>query len=58
MYITPFERVKTLINKINELEDKLMNASFMPMVEQNRIHEEIKKYKAEMQQLERRTKPK
>jgi hypothetical protein len=58
MFITPFERVKNLMGKINELENKLMNASFMPMAEQKKIHEEIKKYKAEMELLERRTKPK
>ena len=46
------------MNKINELENKLMNSSFMPMVEQKKIHDEIKKYKAEMELLERRTKPK
>jgi len=33
MFITPFERVKNLMTKINELENKLMNSSFMPMVE-------------------------
>ncbi len=56
MMITPFERIKTLIGNIQKLEDKLMNAGFLPLAEQNKIHEEIRKYKEEIKLLERRTK--
>jgi hypothetical protein len=55
MYTTPFERIKTLVNNIQKLEDKLMNAGFLPMSEQQKIHAEIKKLKDEMDALERRT---
>jgi len=54
--ITPFERIKTLINNIQKLEDKLMNTGFIPLAEQNKIHEEIRKFKEEIKLLERRTK--
>lgn len=55
MYATPFERIKTLVNNIQKLEDKLMNTAFLPMSEQQKIHAELKKYKDEMDMLERRT---
>lgn len=55
MYTTPFERIKTLVNNIQKLEDKLMNTGFLPMSEQQKIHTEIKKLKEEMEKLERRT---
>ena len=40
---------------IKQLEDKLMNTTLLPMTEQNKIHAEIRKYKEEMELLERRT---
>ncbi len=55
MFTTPYERIKTLVKNIQTLEDKLMNSSFLPMSEQQKIHAEIKKYKEEMDMLERRT---
>lgn len=58
MFITPYERVKTLTTKINQLEDKLMKTAFIPMAEQKKIHDEIRKCREEMELLERRTKPK
>ena len=55
MFTTPFERIKTLVKKIQTLEDRLMNTAFLPMSEQQKIHAEIKKLKDEMDTLERRT---
>jgi hypothetical protein len=55
MFTTPFERIKALVNSIQKLEDKLMNTGHLPMSEQNKIHEEIRKLKDEMDKLERRT---
>jgi hypothetical protein len=55
MFTTPFERIKSLVNNIQKLEDKLMNTGFLPMSEQQKIHEEIRKLKDEMDKLERRT---
>ena len=55
MFTTPYERIKTLVNNIQKLEDKLMNTGFLPMSEQKKIHDEIKKLKDEMDALERRT---
>lgn len=55
MYVTPFERIKTLIDNINKLEEKLMNTRMLPMSEQTKIHAEIRKCKEEMETLERRT---
>jgi hypothetical protein len=53
---TPMERVKQLINELHKLEDKLMNTGFMPMREQTKIHEEIKRLKEAIATLERRVK--
>ncbi|MEN9479203.1 MAG: hypothetical protein RLZZ298_598 [Pseudomonadota bacterium] len=55
MFTTPFERIKALVKNIQKLEDKLMNTGFLPMSEQQKIHEEIRKLKEEMDKLERRT---
>ena len=55
MFTTPFERIKALVNSIQKLEDKLINTGFLPMSEQKKIHEEIRKLKEEMDKLERRT---
>jgi polyhydroxyalkanoate synthesis regulator phasin len=55
MFTTPFERIKALVNSIQKLEDKLMNTGHLPMSEQKKIHEEIRKFKEEMDKLERRT---
>ncbi|MBK7415930.1 MAG: hypothetical protein IPJ38_13250 [Dechloromonas sp.] len=55
MFTTPYERIKNLVNNIQKLEDKLMNTGFLPMSEQKKIHDEIKKLKDEMDALERRT---
>lgn len=55
MFTTPFERIKALVKNIQALEDKLMNGGFLPMPEQQKIHAEIKKFKDEMDKLERRT---
>ena len=55
MFTAPIERVKTLVKNIQTLEDKLMNTSYLPMAEQQKIHAEIKKLKDEMDKLERRT---
>ena len=55
MFTTPYERIKTLVKNIQTLEDKLMNTRFLPMAEQQKLHAEIKKFKDEMDKLERRT---
>ena len=55
MFTTSYERIKNLVNNIQKLEDKLMNTGFLPMSEQKKIHDEIKKLKDEMDALERRT---
>lgn len=55
MFTTPFERIKALVKNIQTLEDKLMNSGYLPMSEQTKIHEEIRKLKDEMDKLERRT---
>lgn len=55
MFTTPFERIKSLVKNIQTLEDKLMNTGYLPMSEQNKIHDEIRKLKEEMDKLERRT---
>ena len=51
----PYQRVKNITTKIQQLQDKLMNANFMPMAEQHKIHEEIRKLREEMALLDRRT---
>ena len=56
MFITPYERIKNLTQSIQKLEFKLMNTSFIPLVEQSKIHEEIKRCKDEIKLLEKRTK--
>jgi coenzyme F420-reducing hydrogenase delta subunit len=53
----PLDQVKNLVKKIQILEDKLMNTSFMSMQEQQKLHEEIKRYRAEIDLMERRTRP-
>lgn len=58
MFDTPFSRIKAIVTKIQQLQDKLENANFMPMAEQKKYHEEIKKLREEMALLEKRTKPK
>jgi hypothetical protein len=58
MFETPFSRIKTIVTKIQQLQDKLANANFMPMAEQKKHHDEIKKLREEMALLEKRTKPK
>jgi len=55
MLINQLTRVKDLIQKIRDLEDKLLKTSFMSMRDQQQIHEEIKRYKAEIDMLEKRT---
>lgn len=55
MLINQLDRVKDLVNKIKKLEDKLMNTSFLPMDDQRKIHEEIKRYREEIDMLEKRT---
>jgi len=55
MLINQLTRVKDLVQKIHDLEDKLLKTSFMSMRDQQQIHEEIKRYKAEIDMLEKRT---
>lgn len=55
MFANVYDKIKTIVSNIKKLEDKLMNTAFLPMVEQNKIHEQIRKYKEEMELLERRT---
>ncbi len=58
MHATPFERVKNIVTRIKALEDKLMNTNFMPLPEQKKVHEEIKRLREEMAILEKRTRTK
>ena len=55
MLIHPLDRIRKLVSRINELEDKLMKASFMPLAEQKKLHDEIHKFKEEIAVLERQT---
>ena len=55
MLINQLTRIKDLVQKIRDLEDKLVNTSFMSLRDQQQIHEEIKKVKAEIDMLEKRT---
>jgi hypothetical protein len=55
MYVNAYDKIKSLVTKIKQLEDKLMNTGLLPMTEQNKIHAEIRKCKEEMDLLERRT---
>lgn len=55
MFANIYDKIKTISSNIKKLEDKLMNTAFLPMVEQNKIHAEIRKLKEEMELLERRT---
>lgn len=55
MLIDQIDRVKGLVKKIQELEHKLVNTSFMPLEEQRKLHDEIRRYKEEMALLEQRT---
>ena len=55
MFVNAYDKIKTLVTKIKQLEDKLMNTGLLPMTEQNKIHAEIRKCKEEMDLLERRT---
>lgn len=58
MLIDELERIKKLVASIRALEDKLVNTSFMPLPEQKRLHDEIRKLKGEMDMLEKRTRRK
>ena len=55
MLINQLDRIRKIVSRIHELEDKLMNTSFMPMSEQQKIHEEIRRLKEEMTTLEKQT---
>lgn len=55
MFANVYDKIKTISSNIKKLEDRLMNTAFLPMVEQNKIHAEIRKHKEEMELLERRT---
>lgn len=52
---TPYGRTKDLLNKIQALEDKLMNTGFLPLSEQNLIHAEIQRHKKKLVLLEKQT---
>ncbi|HRK37530.1 MAG TPA: hypothetical protein PK347_04010 [Burkholderiaceae bacterium] len=52
------DRIKKLVAQIHTLEDKLVNTSFMPMSEQKKLHDEIKRLREEINLLEKRTRPK
>ncbi len=58
MLIDELERIKKLVASIHALEDKLVNTSFMPLSEQKKLHDEIRKLKDEMDILEKRTRRK
>lgn len=58
MLIDEIDRIKKLIAKIHALEDTLMKASFMPLAEQKRLHDDIRKLKDELDMLEKRTRRK
>lgn len=49
----PFGRVKELFEQIRKLEDKLEKANFLPMKEQQVIHQQIAALKAEIVRLEK-----
>jgi TolA-binding protein len=55
MLINQLTRIKDLVQKIRTLEDKLVNTSFMSLKDQQQIHEDIKRIKAEIDLLEKRT---
>lgn len=55
MLISQLDRVKTLVKKIKDLEDRLVNTSFMSLKDQQKLHEEIKRLRDEMDLLEKRT---
>lgn len=58
MLTDAIDRIKRLVATIHKLEDKLMNTSFMPLAEQQKVHDEIRKLKDEMDMLEKRTRRK
>lgn len=58
MLINELDSIKKLVAQIHQLEDKLVNTSFMPLSEQKKLHDEIKKLREEINVLERRTRPK
>jgi len=51
--IAPYGRVKEIFDQVHKLEDKLEKANFMPMKEQQAIHEQIRLLKAEIARLEK-----
>lgn len=55
MLIHPLDQVKNLVEKIKDLEDKLVNTSFLTLEDQKKLHQEIKRHKDEIELLERRT---
>jgi len=58
MLMNELDRIKKLVAQIHTLEDKLVNTSFMPMSEQKKLHDEIKRLREEINLLEKRTRPK
>lgn len=55
-FLSPMERIKQLIGQLQKLEDELMSPKPIPMKEQLRLQEEVKKVKEEMKRLEGRVK--
>lgn len=48
-------RIRELASKITALEEKLMSSRQIPMSEQAVIHAQIRKLRAEIDELEKRT---
>jgi len=48
-------RIRDIAQRIKMLEDRLMAPKIIPMSEQSLIHAEIRKYKEELDKLERHT---
>ena len=49
----PYGRLKEIFEQVQKLEDRLEKANFMPMKEQQAIHEQIHQLKAEVSRLEK-----
>lgn len=53
-FLSPLEKVKKLMDELRRLESRLSSGKPIPMSEQYKVQQEIKRIKEEIARLERR----